>query len=179
MYAYEWYWSIPDFLDPPETGDLSANFGTLNTIGDGVENNRLLRLDDISGVTPQIKKMPGRKDVATNNRRRDGAKTLGGGILYDDITHDPMAINGYDDWFVPSKDELHAMYDQRVTLNLDGKYWSSTESADSDNPTNTIVGSSRTALALNAWMEEFSSGGSVQSQELRSTLAKIRPVRRF
>jgi len=178
MHAYEWYWSIPDFETAP-SGDLSGNLGTLRSIGDGKENNILLKLDAISGVTPQIKKMPGRKVVEASNRRRDGAKTLGGGILYDGITHDPMAINGYDDWFIPSKDELHAMYNQRVTLNLDGKYWSSTESADSDNPTNTIVGSSRTALALNAWMEEFSSGGSVQSQELRSTLAKIRPVRRF
>lgn len=183
MHTSEWYWSIPDFTTPPSTGDLSANFGTVNTIGAGVENNRLLRLDAISGVTPQIKKMPGRKELSTSSQRRDVAKTLGGGnVIVGGVTTPYYAqeINGYADWFIPSKDELHYMYDLKATLNLSGKYWSSTESVVADNPSKTIDGSSYTALALNSWMEDFSLvKGSAQVQDLRSTLAKVRPVRRF
>lgn len=183
MHTSEWYWSIPDFADPPDTGDLSENFGTLKSIGTGVENNRLLRLDAISGVTPQIKKMPGRKELSTSSQRRDTAKTLGGGnVIVGGVTtmYSAQEINGYDDWFIPSKDGLHAMYDLRGALGLSGKYWSSTESAVADSPSKTIVGSSYTAVALNSWMEDFSlAKDSAQVQDLRSTLAKVRPVRRF
>jgi hypothetical protein len=189
MHTYDWYWSIPDFLSPPPSpDDLSANFGTLNPVGAGTENNRLLRLDDIGGVTPQIKKMPGRKELSTNNQRRDMAKTLGGGNVYasDGTTlltqYEPQVINGYYDWFVPSKDELHLMWDKKSDLGLSGKYWSSTESLSTDSPapSKTIVGSTYTALALNSWMEDFSlAKDASQYHELRNVLAKVRPVRRF
>jgi len=41
-----------------------------------------------------------------------------------------LKLNGYNDWFLPSKDELDSMYFQREKLNLNntGYYWSSSES---------------------------------------------------
>ena len=49
-----------------------------------------------------------------------------------------LTLNGYDDWFLPSKDELNLIYQNRTTINsaaqvnsglalTTGTYWSSTE----------------------------------------------------
>jgi len=191
MSTYQWYWGSPDFLTAP-TGTLAGNFGTTKPVGDGLANNQLLRHDDVSGVTPKIAKMPGRREQLNNTQRRDIAKTLGGGNLVDNTvspavvkhTYTAASINNYSDWFVPSKDELHAMYALKGVsdLNLSGKYWSSTESAHTgDNPSKTISNTAGyEAIDINSWMEDFSLAEvSSQYQELRSTLARVRPVRRF
>lgn len=56
-----------------------------------------------------------------------------------------MLLNGYDDWFLPSKDELNALYLQKAAgkiTNLNCPfYWSSTE-----------------ASATEAWSQSFSNG---------------------
>jgi hypothetical protein len=39
-----------------------------------------------------------------------------------------LVLNGYTDWFLPSKDEIYQLYLQRATIGgLAGQYWSSTE----------------------------------------------------
>ena len=42
---------------------------------------------------------------------------------------DDLIMGGYNDWFLPSKDELNQMYLQRTTIGgfTGGGYWSSTE----------------------------------------------------
>jgi uncharacterized repeat protein (TIGR02543 family) len=71
----------------------------------------------------------------------------------------------YDDWFLPSKDELNLMYvelKQQNTgnFNINGFYWSSSECS-----------------AGFAWMQWFYSGA--QFEEDKSNLNSVRPVRAF
>jgi hypothetical protein len=41
---------------------------------------------------------------------------------------DAYSLYGFDDWYLPSIDELSLLYDQRVAVgNFNGDYWSSTE----------------------------------------------------
>ena len=85
--------------------------------------------------------------------------------LCDDLTY---TINGvtYDDWFLPSKDELNLMYTQLKTNGLggfaDNYYWSSSE--DYSN-------------AGNAWRQTFYNGH--QSSGSRYYNYRVRPVRAF
>ncbi|MGM0650606.1 MAG: DUF1566 domain-containing protein, partial [Bacteroidota bacterium] len=57
---------------------------------------------------------------------------------------DTMTAYGYDDWYLPSKDELNAIYEQKDTLGSFEKYydyWSSTEADEN-----------------NVWVQNFSDG---------------------
>lgn len=75
-----------------------------------------------------------------------------------------LIINGYDDWFLPSKDELHKMYDQLKTFNVGGfssdYYWSSTENG----PTS-------------AWAEGFQGGD--QNTWSKTAAYRVRAIRSF
>ncbi len=78
------------------------------------------------------------------------------------LTH---AGHDYDDWFMPSKDELDLMFQNLKQQNLGGfenfSYWCSTEfSADS------------------AWNQYFVTG-TTNSSALRSNTFRVRPVRAF
>ena len=83
---------------------------------------------------------------------------------------------GYDDWYLPAKDQLDAMYTQKGSVNLDNysegspawagfasdHYWSSTE--HSGNP------------AYNAWLQSFSYYGS-QVSGYKNSVRRVRCVR--
>ena len=72
---------------------------------------------------------------------------------------------GYDDWFLPSKDELNLIYNYRITidgLNIEKRYWSSSEYSND---------------ASKAWSEYFYFGS--LSDSSRDSRYRVRPVRAF
>jgi hypothetical protein len=75
------------------------------------------------------------------------------------------ALNGYDDWFLPSKDELHQMYlqlkDQLIGGFEDNYYWSSSEND-----------------GTRAWAQDFGNGYQGDNY-LREGVFSIRPIRSF
>lgn len=78
-----------------------------------------------------------------------------------------LNIKGYDDWFLPSKDELHLLYSQKVSGKLnnlnglsDNFYWSSTEISENG-----------------AWSQSFSNGAN-SSADKQGSYA-VRAIRAF
>lgn len=70
--------------------------------------------------------------------------------------------NGYQDWYLPSKDELNELYKQK---NIVGgfniyAYWSSSEANNSK-----------------AWMQNFGNG--LQTMQIKTAFYSVRPIRRF
>lgn len=75
----------------------------------------------------------------------------------------------FGDWYLPSKDELNLMYQQKDLIgNLSGFYWSSTE----------VAVSGTDATYDFAWTQSFSNGLQFNST-LKNQLFKVRPIRRF
>jgi hypothetical protein len=62
------------------------------------------------------------------------ANERGGGFDWAAEICDSLVVNGYDDWFLPSRDELHMMYGNLQRRGLGGfkseSYWSSTIQTD-------------------------------------------------
>ncbi len=62
---------------------------------------------------------------------RDIVDTCSSSVMYAAYICDTLVLNGYDDWFLPSKEELKAMYTNLKTAGegnfASGPYWSSTE----------------------------------------------------
>ncbi len=75
-----------------------------------------------------------------------------------------IVINGYDDWFLPSKDELNLMYvnlkEQGLGGFVDNMYWSSSEWS-----------------AQYAWLQYFSNGAQYYARKYYAYC--VRPVRAF
>jgi hypothetical protein len=79
-----------------------------------------------------------------------------------------LELNGYSDWYLPSKDELNKLYINRIAIGGftgEAYYWSSSEG-------NNII----------AWIQFFSSappGGGSQTLDGKATAYRVRPVRAF
>ena len=73
-----------------------------------------------------------------------------------------LELNGYDDWYLPSKDELNKLYLNRIAIGsfAIGGYWSSSE-----------------ADAENAWLHDFASDSQLSIYKYNQ--ARVRPVRSF
>ncbi|MBA4852338.1 DUF1566 domain-containing protein [Emticicia sp. BO119] len=75
----------------------------------------------------------------------------------------------YGDWYLPSKLELLLMYQQRANIGMGAvtnTYWSSTE-----------VAAEYGNVSETAWFLNFNTGG--QSSGAKSSLYRVRPIRRF
>ena len=95
-------------------------------------------------------------------------KKLGAGTYAAKACSD-YTYNGYDDWFLPSKDELNLMYTNLHKKGIGNfknySYWSSSE------------GSARTA-----WGQDFYDGGQgyhSRDYDDRDYYEYVRPIRRF
>jgi hypothetical protein len=97
-----------------------------------------------------------------------GSETLGAAQM---ATADAASYTGYDDWFLPSRDELNLLYTNLKVKGLGGFgsswYWSSSE-ADSDS----------------AWVQRFSDGTQDKADRLGNSSNKsnnysARAIRRF
>ena len=75
---------------------------------------------------------------------------------------------GYSDWFLPSKDELNAMY----TYSLVGGFNTATYGF-----ANTFYWSSYQIAAATAWIQNLVSGG--QGSSIKTNTMRVRPVRAF
>jgi len=77
-----------------------------------------------------------------------------------------LVLNGYDDWYLPSRDELGVMYFSRATIGgfAAASYWSSTEN-----------GAPLSATYAN--YIDFNSG--FPSGDLKNTTKRVRPIRSF
>ena len=69
---------------------------------------------------------------------------------------------GYSDWYLPSKDELHQLYLNRIAVGgfASADYWSSSEN-----------------YSIGAWVQDFNSGS--KNGNLKGTAAYVRAVRSF
>jgi hypothetical protein len=105
------------------------------------------------------------------------ANNRGGGFGWAAQACDALETNGFDDWFLPSRDELHYMYGNLHMRNLGGFspewYWSSTYETDSYG-------------AHSWWGENFSDGGQAYHTGNRDThysnhpqQFRIRAIRQF
>jgi Protein of unknown function (DUF1566) len=75
---------------------------------------------------------------------------------------DDLVLNGYSDWFLPSKDELNQMYLQRIVIGgfANSNYWSSSEYD-----------------AVNAWTQDFYLDN--QYNYFKNTPYDVRAIRAF
>lgn len=76
-----------------------------------------------------------------------------------------LSHNGFNDWYLPSKDELSLIYTNLFQAGIgefSDYYWSSSESQ---------------AEPLNAWAQSFKDGDSYE--ELRISCCRVRPIRDF
>jgi hypothetical protein len=74
-----------------------------------------------------------------------------------------LVLNGYSDWYLPSKDELNKLYLNRIAIGgfATAYYWSSSEVSNS-----------------NAWMQDFSNGSQTNGY-WKSSVPYVRAVRAF
>ena len=75
-----------------------------------------------------------------------------------------LGLNGYKDWYLPSKDELYTMYHNLKTVGIgkfsDGLYWTSSETD-----------------FMNAWVYNFITGSETEIGIIKK--AHVRAIRSF
>jgi hypothetical protein len=104
------------------------------------------------------------------------AVAKGGGFDWAAEACDALTVNGYDDWFLPSMDELHMMYGNLARKGLgDFKaewYWSSTP-----------VDVEYYGKHYSAWLENLSDGAQSANRDIsrydRNRKYRVRAIRQF
>lgn len=100
--------------------------------------------------------------LGTGNANTTTIVTAQGAGTYGAKLCDDLNLNGYTDWFLPSKDELNKLYINRVAIGgfANAFYWNSTE--------NDMV---------SAWLQSFTDGS--QFPGSKNIAARIRAIRTF
>ena len=133
------------------TNSYGALDCTGTIVGTGKENTRLLV--DVHG------------DDAYSSSSGTTMTSYYAAKLCDLLTYTVHGIT-YDDWFLPSKDELNLLYSRLQASGIGGfdyvGYWSSSESSSNVN---------------NAWVQYFDNGG--QGSSGRNVTYRVRPIRSF
>jgi hypothetical protein len=116
------------------------------------------------------------------------ANERGGGFDWAAEICDALKVSGYDDWFLPSRDELHQMYGNLHRSGLGGfksdQYWSST-SGQYRHSYSSSAGSFASSrndgywYYLAAWHENFSDGEQALNSWVKRDKFRVRAVRRF
>jgi hypothetical protein len=105
--------------------------------------------------------------IGTGKTNTEAILSAFGGSGYAAAVCDSLVIGGYDDWFLPSKDELQTMIDSLALKGLgnfspSGSYWSSSEFS---------LGG--------AWAVTFGSGVSDSNGIVSSFASNVRAIRQF
>ena len=104
--------------------------------------------------------------LGTGNANTNAIVSAYGGGEYAAILCSELVLNGYSDWYLPSKDELNKLAQNQMAIggfNTVG-YWSSSEFVDSGSY---------------AWAQHFSGGGGTQVAEPKNVANAVRAVRTF
>jgi hypothetical protein len=92
------------------------------------------------------------------------------------IACDKLILNGYDDWYLPTKEELNALYENLKTKNIGGFrrniYWSSSEVRVSNEQQD--LNNFKPGIA---WAQDFGNGG--QFNFIKNDPSYVRVVRAF
>jgi hypothetical protein len=91
-----------------------------------------------------------------------------------------LVLNGYSDWYLPSKDELNKLYINRVAIGgfANNYYWSSTEGY-TYNETYNEEGWVSTTYTVDALVQYFDFNNGFQSLFNKNVSANVRAVRAF
>lgn len=120
-----------------------------------------------SGNTNTRRLVETMENTAYTRDEKDGQKTA---IYAAKLCYD-LVLNGYDDWFLPSRDELNLLYENLCKAGLGGfsneSYWSSTEDGDSSG-----------SYTYAAWEQYFVTGG-LNNYGYRYCTNRVRPIRAF
>jgi hypothetical protein len=165
------------WCDDPRDNDESVEYGIGDTgpaggivfyiTGGGLHGLEAAPADQSSGAAWGCvgTTIPGAGGVAVDTGAQNTADILAGcsesGIAA--RVADNYSLNGYDDWFLPSKDELNLLYQQKAVVGgfADDGYWSSTQS-----------------ISIAAWGQYFGDGDG-QFTYYKADAYRVRAVRAF
>jgi hypothetical protein len=117
------------------------------------------------------------------------ANERGGGFDWAAEICASLEVNGYDDWFLPSRNEIHLMYGNLHRRGLgefkNDNYWSSTTGQRSNYYSNTDGSFASTYTGdgywyyFAAWYENFSDGDQTLTSWLKRDKYRVRAIRQF
>ena len=145
-----------------DKGNNSGGWRYLEAAPEDLSRKLLATAENIN-IDDNRERVVGRGKSNTASIMKEAAR-LGGGFGWAAQACDVYTFNGFDDWFLPSRDEIHHMYGNLHMQNIGGfrneSYWTST--ADSSGWW---------------WAENFSNGR--QDTSSRGSELRVRPVRQF
>jgi TolB-like protein len=117
------------------------------------------------------------------------ANERGGGFDWAAEICDSLEVNGYDDWFLPSRNEIHLMYGNLHRKGLgefkSDNYWSSTTgqrrnyNSNSDGSFASTYPGDGYWYYFAAWYENFSDGEQTLTSWLKRDKYRVRAIRQF